>query len=90
MIDFTVFLPKLVSKTSNITLNCKNITIRHADGGYIAGDDGVFNDVVSSYSTSYYLENRINIILILKSATSFTNNSLVGIVLKGNSTITFK
>ena len=83
-------MPKLVSKTSGITLNCKNLAIRHADGGYIADDDGVFNELVSSYSTVNYLENRINILLILKSAAKFTNNSLVSVNLRDPATITFK
>ena len=89
-IFFTIFLPKLVSKTSGITLNCKNLCIRHADGGYIADDNGVFNELVSSYSTVNYLENRINILLILKSSTKFTNNSLVSVNLRDPATITFK
>ena len=89
-IFFTIFLPKLVSKTSGITLNCKNLCIRHADGGYIAGDDGVFNDIVSSYATSYYIENRICMGLVLKTAVKYTNNSLVAVNFKDPTTITFK
>ena len=79
-VQFTVTTPKWLDKVSNATIE-GIITIRHADGGYIA--NAVSIESIGTVSMRYKRGNQLSFGLKLKTpATNFTNNSVLALVLQ--------
>lgn len=84
-IQFTVPTPQRLNKVSSASIS-GNVIIRHADGGYIANNVEI--NSLGTIEDGYKTQNTISFNITLNTASNFTNNSVVVIVLQ-NCKITF-
>lgn len=77
-IHFTIPLHKSLTKITSISINSFDLTIRHADGGYLVQRATSIDGTVTVYKGS---GNHIRVTLAFNDAFNFTNNAPVSVVI---------
>ena len=86
-IQFTIYFPKLTKNIKIINFNnITSITVRHADGGYIAN----MQNLADVFTVEHYRihEDSVEVYLTLKEKSNFANNSTVSVWIEYG-TVTF-
>lgn len=84
---FSMPVNKSMKNISSVTINRLQATIRHADGGYIANN--VQLSTLGTLSIAKSSDYFVTIKLILSTASQYTNNSTLSVLVQANTQLTF-